>query len=116
MNLSILYLNLFFRIYALYKQKPGAFSFPVAVIILSLASMLFFGFLLTRVTTKLKLPNVTAVLVFCVCFYTLGLIIFFALLLTLSIFPKFEKYKTHTELIEALGTLKYIYHIEEMKT
>ncbi|MBR3275751.1 MAG: MgtC/SapB family protein [Eubacterium sp.] len=26
-----------------------------------------------------------------------------------------KKYKTHTELIEALGTLKYIYHIEEMR-
>jgi len=25
-----------------------------------------------------------------------------------------QKYKTHKELIEALGTLKYIYHIEEM--
>ena len=36
---------------------------PVAVVILSLASMLFFGFLLTRVTTKLKLPNVTAYIV-----------------------------------------------------
>lgn len=25
-----------------------------------------------------------------------------------------KKYKTHTEIIEALGTLKYVYHIEEM--
>ncbi|MBQ6602625.1 MAG: MgtC/SapB family protein [Eubacterium sp.] len=113
-------------------------------------------------------------------FYTPGLIIFVALLITLSVFPRFEgylknhsnhfeihleltdsvylqdfvttirklsmriddielnpayagsglsvytvsitigsdevkKYKTHTELIEALGTLKYIYHIEEMR-
>ena len=26
-----------------------------------------------------------------------------------------KKYKTHAELIEALGTLKYVYHIEEMR-
>ena len=25
-----------------------------------------------------------------------------------------KKYKTHTEIIDALGTLKYVYHIEEM--
>ena len=36
---------------------------PVAIIILSLSAMLFFGFLLTRVTTKLKLPNVTAYII-----------------------------------------------------
>lgn len=33
---------------------------PVAVIIISVASMLFFGFAMTRVTKLLKLPNVTA--------------------------------------------------------
>ena len=29
--------------------------------------------------------------------------------------PELKKYKTHTEIIDALSTLDYIYHIEEMK-
>ena len=29
--------------------------------------------------------------------------------------PELKKYKTHTEIIDALSTLEYIYHIEEMK-
>lgn len=33
---------------------------PVAMIIISVACMLFFGFLMTRLTKRLKLPNVTA--------------------------------------------------------
>ncbi len=33
---------------------------PVAVIIISIAIMLLFGFLMTRITKRLKLPNVTA--------------------------------------------------------
>ena len=36
---------------------------PVATIIISVAIMLFFGFLMTRVTKKLRLPNVTAYIV-----------------------------------------------------
>ena len=36
-----------------------ASSHPNAAVILSLAVMLFSGFLLTRITKKLKLPNVT---------------------------------------------------------
>ena len=27
-----------------------------------------------------------------------------------------KKYKTHTEIIEALKTLEYVYHIEEMRS
>ena len=38
-------------------------SSPVATIIISVAIMLFFGFLMTRVTKKLRLPNVTAYIV-----------------------------------------------------
>ena len=38
-------------------------SSPVATIIISVAFMLFFGFLMTRVTKKLRLPNVTAYIV-----------------------------------------------------
>ena len=33
---------------------------PVATIIISVAMMLFVGYLLTRITKLLKLPNVTA--------------------------------------------------------
>lgn len=33
---------------------------PVAAVIISIAFMLFFGFLMTRITKKLRLPNVTA--------------------------------------------------------
>ena len=36
---------------------------PVATIILSVAIMLFFGFLMTRITKKLRLPNVTAYII-----------------------------------------------------
>ena len=36
---------------------------PVATIIISVAIMLFFGFLMTRVTKKLRLPNVTAYII-----------------------------------------------------
>ena len=38
-------------------------SSPVATIIISVAMMLFFGFLMTRVTKKLRLPNVTAYII-----------------------------------------------------
>ena len=38
-------------------------SSPVATIIISVAIMLFFGFLMTRVTKKLRLPNVTAYII-----------------------------------------------------
>lgn len=38
-------------------------SSPVATIIISVAFMLFFGFLMTRITKKLRLPNVTAYIV-----------------------------------------------------
>ena len=38
-------------------------SSPVAVVIISVAFMLFTGFLMTRITKKLKLPNVTAYIV-----------------------------------------------------
>ena len=38
-------------------------SSPVAAIIISVAIMLFFGFLMTRVTKKLRLPNVTAYII-----------------------------------------------------
>ena len=36
---------------------------PVAVIIIAIAIMLLCGFLMTRITKKLKLPNVTAYIV-----------------------------------------------------
>lgn len=36
---------------------------PVAVVIISIAIMLFFGFAMTRITKKLRLPNVTAYIV-----------------------------------------------------
>lgn len=36
---------------------------PVATIIISVAIMLFFGFLMTRVTKRLRLPNVTAYII-----------------------------------------------------
>ena len=29
--------------------------------------------------------------------------------------PELKKYKTHSEIIDALGTLEYIYHIDEMR-
>ena len=38
-------------------------SSPVATIIISVAFMLFFGFLMTRITKKLRLPNVTAYII-----------------------------------------------------
>lgn len=38
-------------------------SSPEATIIISVAMMLFFGFLMTRVTKKLRLPNVTAYII-----------------------------------------------------
>ena len=41
------------------SQKIQSTS-SVATVIISVAFMLFFGFLLTRVTKRLKLPNVTA--------------------------------------------------------
>jgi len=43
----------------LYPNYPDDYS-PVAVVIISIALMLFLGFLMTRVTKKLRLPNVTA--------------------------------------------------------
>lgn len=43
----------------LYPNYPDDYS-SVAVIIISIALMLFLGFLATRVTKKLRLPNVTA--------------------------------------------------------
>lgn len=46
---------------ALYEKLGGESS--VAVVIISIAIMLFCGFLMTRVTKKLKLPNVTAYIV-----------------------------------------------------
>lgn len=36
---------------------------PVALVIISIALMLFFGYLMTRVTKRLKLPNVTAYII-----------------------------------------------------
>lgn len=45
-----------------FYEKLQATS-PVAVIIISVALMLFLGFAMTRVTKKLKLPNVTAYIV-----------------------------------------------------
>ena len=36
---------------------------PVAMVIISVAFMLFAGFLMTRITKLLKLPNVTAYIV-----------------------------------------------------
>lgn len=44
------------------SQKISAAS-PVAAVIISVSVMLFFGFLLTRITKRLKLPNVTAYIV-----------------------------------------------------
>lgn len=46
---------------ALYAQLQT--QSPVAVIIISIAIMLFCGFLMTRLTKKLRLPNVTAYIV-----------------------------------------------------
>lgn len=43
----------------LYPNYPAEYS-SVAVVIISIALMLFLGFLMTRVTKKLRLPNVTA--------------------------------------------------------
>ncbi len=43
-------------------EKFGITS-PIAIIIISVALMLFLGFLATRITKKLKLPNVTAYIV-----------------------------------------------------
>ena len=40
-------------------EKMGVTSI-VAIVIISIATMLFLGFLMTRITKKLKLPNVTA--------------------------------------------------------
>ena len=30
--------------------------------------------------------------------------------------PELKQYKTHREIIEALGTMEYVYHIEEMQS
>ena len=46
----------------LYPHYPEQYS-SVAVVIISVAMMLFLGFLMTRITKKLKLPNVTAYIV-----------------------------------------------------
>ncbi|MBO4808396.1 MAG: cation:proton antiporter [Lachnospiraceae bacterium] len=46
----------------LYPDYPDASS-PVAMIIISISLMLFLGFLMTRLTKKLRLPNVTAYIV-----------------------------------------------------
>ena len=46
----------------LYHHYPEQYS-SVAVVIISVAMMLFLGFLMTRITKKLKLPNVTAYIV-----------------------------------------------------
>ena len=43
----------------LYPNYPDEYS-PVSVVIISVALMLFLGFLMTRLTKKLRLPNVTA--------------------------------------------------------
>ena len=43
----------------LYPTYPAEYS-SVAVVIISVALMLFLAFLMTRITKKLKLPNVTA--------------------------------------------------------
>ncbi|MBQ9863132.1 MAG: cation:proton antiporter, partial [Lachnospiraceae bacterium] len=43
----------------LYPNYPAEYS-SVAVVIISVALMLFLAFLMTRITKKLKLPNVTA--------------------------------------------------------
>jgi len=46
---------------ALYSQLSA--RAPVAVVIISLAIMLLCGYLMTRVTKRLRLPNVTAYIV-----------------------------------------------------
>ncbi|MBO4376974.1 MAG: cation:proton antiporter, partial [Lachnospiraceae bacterium] len=46
----------------LYPGYPEVSS-PVAMIIISISLMLFLGFLMTRLTKKLRLPNVTAYIV-----------------------------------------------------
>ena len=46
----------------LYPDYPEVSS-PVAMIIISISLMLFLGFLMTRLTKKLRLPNVTAYIV-----------------------------------------------------
>ena len=43
-------------------EKMGMDS-PVAIVVISVATMLFFGFAMTRITKRLKLPNVTAYIV-----------------------------------------------------
>ena len=43
------------------RLVPG--QSPVAVVIISISLMISFGFLMTRITKKLRLPNVTAYII-----------------------------------------------------
>ena len=43
-------------------EKLGMES-PVAIVVISVATMLFFGFAMTRITKRLRLPNVTAYII-----------------------------------------------------
>ena len=127
----------------------------VPVTIISIALMLAAGFLMTRITKKLRLPNVTAYIVGGILAgpFVLNLVpetvvegtsflqdfvtVFRRLVLTideieqnpayvgsgLSVYSisisvsneMLKKYKTHAEIIEALKSLDYVYHIEEMR-
>lgn len=127
----------------------------VPVTIISIALMLAAGFLMTRITKKLRLPNVTAYIVggilagpfvlnlvpetvvegtsflqdFVTVFRRLGLTIdeieqnpayvgsglsVYSISISVSN-EMLKKYKTHAEIIEALKSLDYVYHIEEMR-
>ena len=127
----------------------------VPVTIISISLMLAAGFLMTRITKKLRLPNVTAYIVGGILAgpFVLNLVpetvvegtsflqdfvtVFRRLVLTideieqnpayvgsgLSVYSisisvsneMLKKYKTHAEIIEALKSLDYVYHIEEMR-
>jgi len=127
----------------------------VPVTIISISLMLAAGFLMTRITKKLRLPNVTAYIVggilagpfvlnlvpetivegtsflqdFVTVIRRLGLTIdeieqnpayvgsglsVYSISISVSN-ETLKKYKTHAEIIEALKSLDYVYHIEEMR-
>ena len=137
----------------MYWLNSGDSDVPVTII--SVALMLAAGFLMTRITKKLRLPNVTAYIVGGILAgpFVLNLVpetvvegtsflqdfvtVFRRLVLTideieqnpayvgsgLSVYSisisvsneMLKKYKTHAEIIEALKSLDYVYHIEEMR-
>ncbi len=78
---------------------------PVSVVVISVAVMLFGGFIATRFTKLLKLPNVTAHILTGLGVYTIKA----------TIVGKQLQFSSHAAIIDALGALDCVAYVEEIK-